>query len=487
MSGSSTGDETNSDDVSLNDLSVNHNNNLFQGTVAETCVDALAHMELAAESLTTEDLDPSKPKINEDQQFLLGNNSGYHAPEDSSNLWNKAITTLAKGKCNSKDKGRAENEEPKRLSAYDMSHLIDGSINGGQAPSIKDEKKKKKTEVVPSSEFSIDGESAILWGDDPEKAYFAYMLEQEAEHRAMEGKDQDDSLMAESARQELMNGLGGGVSSFEEDDTTLGNPSKVLGGWDPSTVGAGPSVQISTLTPSYQNQGSSQQRDKDGHLIIPNVIYVQDGTDPDPKVQPRTWNGKNDKTKASDTKQKPEQALPPTPRKSGNKSKAATKQLDHGRDGNVVEDLQRPKSGWYANRLMIGAALFFLVLTTGLVAALIVYRNHYVEEEATSPPIATTTANGNNLDANDDFPIVPPLAAPVPDFTNAPSPSPSSLYPTTSLFKKQDDDEGGEDNEGEFVVPESTQQPTWMPTELPTWSPTGKKLIPVPAVTFSSL
>ena len=342
--GSSTGDETNSD-VSLNDISANHNNNLFAGAVAETCVDALAHLQITADACDAEELNPLKgrPKEEEerDTEYLLADNSDYQAPVsyETANLWNKAITTLAKGKASNKAKPRAsagrkgvdvEERDADQgrikggLSAYDMSHILDGSIHGGDMPDKnEDQANGRKSKVVPSSEFSIDGESAILWGDEPEKAYFAYMLEKEAEARALEGKDQDDSLMAESTRRELLRGAARGTSSLgEEDDTTLGNPSKVIGGWDPSTV-AGPSIQISSLTPS------SQKVDAEGRLIIPNVIYVQDDLCPDPRVYRRTWEGQekeHEKRRSSQSrdKQPPEQARESrSPRQLGNKSKAA--------------------------------------------------------------------------------------------------------------------------------------------------------------------
>lgn len=289
MSGSSTGDETNSEtDISLNDLSANHNNDLFAGAVAGTCVDALAHMEIAAESLAPQDIaskiprkkkNKQHPQPKEDTQYLLADNSEYHTPVayESRNLWSKAITTLAKDKGDNKKErevntGKTKGKLSSYLSSYDMADILDGSINGGEKPAVVNDnqgKRRKSSTVVPSSEFSIDGESAILWGDDPEKAYFEYMLEQEKEQRAMDGKDADDSLMAESARKDLLRSGPAAGAPSDEDDTTLGNPSRVFSGWDPSTV-AGPSVQVSSLTPTSQ-----QQRDQDGRLIIPNVIYVQ--------------------------------------------------------------------------------------------------------------------------------------------------------------------------------------------------------------------
>lgn len=495
-SGSSTGDETSTgDDVSLNDLSANHNNDLFAGTVGETCVDALARMEIAAETCAKDleplHLEPLPPNDIDDTEYLLAGNgsSNYRAPEDSANLWNKAMTTMAKGKCNKTAKQEAVDMQETgpgkiepgsrgtgRLSAYDMTQIIDGSINGGEATSQTKSKHK-----VASSEFSIDGESAILWGDDPEKAYFAYMLEQEAEQRAMEGKDQDDSLMADSTRKELMEGLGGGASSLE-DDTTLGNTSKVLGhGWDPSTI-AGPSQQISSLTPSFNNP-SSQQRDKDGRLIIPNVIYVQDGTDPNPQVKPRTW-GDEEQDKHNKSSRSKKAADPP--RFGGTKSKAAADRLEE-EDANAGNRYLSYKSGWYANRVLIGAALFFLVLTTGLVVVLILYRNHL--ESQTPPPASIANTN---LGANGNPYVPPPSVAPIFIYTpppskgptEAPSPAPFTVRPTIDLFKKNDNNFNGGNDQPVVrptweptwfptpAEPEPTPDPTWDPTEAPTWAPT---------------
>ena len=480
-SAGSTGDETpDSDDVSLNDLSANHNNELFAGTVATACVDSLANVdflppdELETEQINNTSTSRTKKKLqDEDKQYLLADNSEY-APvvgDESANLWNKAMTTLAKGKCSKEDEQQqgtakysnsssvVDGEDarlPKKAAkpAFDMAPiLMDESIDGGRAPSIDPNAKRPSGRVVPSSDYSIDGESAMVWGDDPEKAYFSYMLEQEAEQRAMEGKDQDDSLVGESVRQELLNNNNRNeddANTFDEDSTTLGHGSKAMG-WDRSTVvGTSAMGGVSTLTPSHL--ASSQERDKNGRKIIPNVIYVQDGTNPKPEAT------------FVKSKQKPREQA----RASGNnrrsnsaKNKTVPKQVDGGYEDPNNDDASRrePKPGWYTNRILIGFALFFLILTTGLVAALIVYRNHYADE-------TTTTTGSSNLDENGN-PIVPPTQAPI--ISNS-----RTFTPTISLGKKDDSDNEAEDdeeeNEDETKLP--TAEPTWLPTGAPTWIPT---------------
>ncbi|CAB9514496.1 expressed unknown protein [Seminavis robusta] len=164
MSGT-TGSSTGSSDVSLNDLSANHNNELFANAVADSCVDALAQMDLfpppeqALEDGTLQDDDSSsKPKPKEDKQFLLADNTGYvDVMGETENLWNKAITTLSKNKAETPKmlpnsstyedldtngvagKTLGKGEFAKKKAAYDMSPImLDGDITGGEAPGMSD-------------------------------------------------------------------------------------------------------------------------------------------------------------------------------------------------------------------------------------------------------------------------------------------------------------------------------------------------------------
>jgi hypothetical protein len=48
-----------------------------------------------------------------------------------------------------------------------------------------------------------DDDDALVWSNDAEKAYFAYMLQQEKERRALKGKDEEDSLVGASTIGEM--------------------------------------------------------------------------------------------------------------------------------------------------------------------------------------------------------------------------------------------------------------------------------------------
>ena len=573
-SGASTGETTTTNDshsdVSLNELSVTHNNALFAGTVTGACVDSLANVEFGslagadgnsselvtepmrnttvrkihalAEATSARKKKPVVPKpilIEEDRQYLLANtntNEEYaQVLDESANLWSKAMNTLGNkgGKNTTADTSNmimssSDDELPSHLldtttnsslpaspaskKAFDMSHiLLDESFGGGEAPTaemtpdhnniiVASNKKKRSQMVTPSSDYSIDGESAILWGDDPEKAYFAYMLEQEAEQRAMRGQDQDDSLLGESTRQELMHHRGNmyRTSSYdddnenttlEEDDNdtnhfTLGQASKVFG-WDPSTVNGGGNTTstlngtkeggISTLTPSGFAQFPIPA---DGAAPgLPNIIYVQDGTDADPQVKSRNW----DKT-VTTTAEQPRSSKRSTKKNPHKGVGASTKQLDDDDDEEGHVQRQEAPKEWHASRILIGFALFFLVLTIGLVAALIIYRNHYAT--VTDP---TTEATASNLDEYGN-PMVPTIPTSLPLLP--PSLSPIYPQPTTPKPTAKWEDDGDEEDvldddeeqqdgatestEGPIVVDDGkpTGVPTWVPTTPPTWVPT---------------
>lgn len=461
-SADSTGEETLDSDVSLNELSVNHNNKLFSGAV-DACVDALVNVGyMTPDELETEQANKTtsrrrttnREKLQEeDKQYLLADNSDY-APvveEESANLWKKAIKTVTKGKCNKED-GIEEQAKISSSSggigydkkcgkpAFDMDPImVNESMDGGNEPPSSSSSQAKAAfgQGLTSSDYSIDGESAILWGDDPEKAYFAYMMEQEDEKRALEGKDQDDSLVGDSVRQELLNNRHQEeTGTLDGDSTTLGHASKALG-WDHSTAvgasgGTGTGV-VSSLTPSHL--ANSQDRVNGGRL--PNVIFVSDGTHPNPHAQFVTpepaWRGNESSTLRNGTAK--------------SKSKAATpKPLGDGQDNpnaSVIED-----KGWYTNRLLIAFALFFLILTAGLVAALIVYRNNYSGE--------TSATSSSNLDENGN---------PFPTF--APTPLPTKKQDT--YYETNDEDDAFLGN-----AKRPTVSPTWTQTAEPTWKPTWK-------------
>ena len=487
-SAGSTGDETADSDISLNDLSVDHNNELFAGAVADTCGDAMASAMFSPSEgeLATEQHSNTKkkkfgssarspaskviPDEDDDKRYLLADNSDYAAGvvlDESANLWSKAMTTIGKGKSSREDENNQmpnsssaavdsddDGQFPKKKAArpaFDMGPiLMDESIDGGMADPHSTSPARK---AIPASDYSIDGESAMVWGDDPEKAYFAYMMEQEAEQRAIDGKDQDDSLLGESVRQELMNHQPEDEVTFDGDSTTLGHGSKAMG-WDRNTAIESSNIgNVSSLTPS-QLASSQEQKDKKARVVIPGVIYLQDGTDPSP----------DDASYADKEQAPPEKSkgfFGGIRRNSSAKNKAAPKQLDDrpNAPNNMDTSEGGDRSGWYTNRILIGFALFFLILTTGLVAALVVYRNNYAEE--------TTTASAN-LDENGN-PIMAPTQAPI-------IRNPRTFVPTFSLGKKEDDDafvEAAEDDEDdEPEEPAPTGEPTWEPTGVPTWMPT---------------
>lgn len=475
-SAGSTGEETLDSDISLNEISVDHNNELFAGAVASACVDSMVTAVLSPSSegeIATEQRNniskkkrlalgssarspatKKTPDEDDDKRYLLADNSDY-APavvlDESANLWNKAMTTIGKGKSNTDDENdklpnsssaAVDSDEggqfPKKKAAkpaFDMGPiLMDDSLDGGMADSVDPNSKSPARQTIPASDYSIDGESAMVWGDDPEKAYFAYMMEREAEQRALDGKDQDDSLVGESVRQELMNQQPEDDVSFDGDSTTLGHGSKAMG-WDRNTAIESSNLgKVSSLTPS---QLAGSQEHKNGK-VIPGVIYLQDGNDPVPE----------------DADSPPEQSrfFGGFRRSSSVKNKSVPKQLDAGHDNpnNTSAPEREDKSGWYTNRILICFALFFLILTTGLVAALVIYRNNYTDDN---------TSASSNLDDNGN-PIEPPTQAPV-------IRNPRTFVPTISLGKKQDDDE--------FIdpeVPAATTEPTWFPTVAPTWMPT---------------
>ena len=63
-----------------------------------------------------------------------------------------------------------------------------------------------KNVQCPYYDSDVDGmadEDAIVWSSDAEKAYFAFMLEQEKERRALRGKDDQDSLVGSSTLGEM--------------------------------------------------------------------------------------------------------------------------------------------------------------------------------------------------------------------------------------------------------------------------------------------
>ena len=338
--------------------------------------------------------------------------------------------------------------------AFDMgSILLDDSIDGGMAPSVDPDSSSLARQIIPVSDYSLDGESAMVWGDDPEKAYFAYMMERDAEQRALDGKDTDDSLVGESIRQELMNQQPEDEVTFDGDSTTLGHGSKAMG-WEPSTAIESSNVgNVSSLTPS-QLAGSQEQRDKNGK-VVPGFIYLQDGNDPGPEHQ--------DVKEQAPTKGS--RFFGGFRRNSAAQSNSVPKQLDDEPDNanNANISDRENKSGFYTNRILICFALFFLILTTSLVAALVIYRNNHAEE---------TASVSSNLDENGN-PIVSPTQAPV-------IRNPRTFAPTLSIGKKEEDDEFIEDEEEDeddddpevLAGPVLTAEPTWLPTSEPTWVPT---------------
>ena len=518
---SGSADESISSDVSLNELSANHNNELFAPTVVAACADALSHqVEMAgSHDLETEQVNNTHNNNNrkaEEREHLLATTSSsnynnynlysgdYHnsqAVDESANLWNKAMTTLAKSKCSktaSSNKNKNDNdEEPAdegpnpntHLSAYDMGAVLDGSINGGEfppdskkkdSPGASPKKRSNHQQIVPSSDYSIDGESAIVWTDDVEQNYFKYMMDQEALHRAQIGKDQDDSLLGGSTREELLNAMatghqgggGGGTSTFDEDDTTLGHGSKIFG-WDQTVVGAS-AAGGSSLTPSLFRGATL---DKDGQLIIPNVIYVSDGNNNTPvssfakqpggATKSRRWNSNNNSTikNNKNNKSPANNTEPSTPSsaKSSSKSKkqqhaaAAAAAANKHLDDEDVEVAQPPKSPCHANRILIGAAIFFLLLTTGLVAALIVYRNHYNDSVNNNNTSSSSALGENTNDPGTDLDV----------------PSPADATPSPTLAKKTNDDEFYfDDDEEENDEVEETDIPSEIPTAAPSSVPT---------------
>ena len=104
MSGT-TGSSTASSDVSLNDLSANHNNDLFANAVTDSCGDALAGIDILQSASEDEFHSADEgiggggksPLPNEEKQLLLADNTGYvDVAGETENLWNKAIKTVTK-------------------------------------------------------------------------------------------------------------------------------------------------------------------------------------------------------------------------------------------------------------------------------------------------------------------------------------------------------------------------------------------------------
>lgn len=495
VSGTSTEEEEEDhDDVGLNELSANYNNLLFASTIVGACVDAFAssfNADLPSSHdnnnnsdylddsrdlhrVDTELVGNTTAGKDEDRQHLL-HGAGYdssiqgeymQAADESNKLWSKAMTTLAKGKGSTNNKGETlpewfnsnENKSP----AYDMDAiLLDGSITGGGTKldgrnQAKQENIRRSNKIIPSSDYSIDGESAIVWTDDIEGNYFKYMMDQEKQHRAELGKDQEDSLLGGSTRDELLHASGTGhqegTSTFDEDDTTLGHGSKVFG-WGSTVVGAASAAgNASTLTPSFRGA----THDKNGRVIIPNVIYVSDGNTPDQKVTPRKWPHKG-----------ADQWKP--------KKRRATKKLDED-DEEKGGILQAPKSPCHAHRLLIAAALFFLLLTTGLVAALIIYRNRFVHKSGNSASSSAALGEaGSSAPYFDPNIVIPPSTAPI-----------ETPYPTVSIAKKVDEtysptmalDAVTDDIVEDVVIAKPTLRPTFLPSSspisaFPSFAPTG--------------
>jgi len=100
-----------------------------------------------------------------------------------------------------------------------------------------------------ASKYAYEDDSVLLWSDDPEKEYFAYMLSQEQEQRARKGKSAEDSLIGNSTIEEIQmhnqwkqhgghydSGAGEEDSGDDDDDLPVRDPNIVVNPEDDDTA-----------------------------------------------------------------------------------------------------------------------------------------------------------------------------------------------------------------------------------------------------------
>jgi hypothetical protein len=175
--------------------------------------------------------------------------------------------------------------------------------------------------TTPHETDDLD-DSVLLWSDDPEKAYFEYMLQQEQEQRAQRGQSAEDSLIGDSTIGEILEAGPFGDSpwrpSADDNDTKTGTmegfslaassqkellaPHTPWRQLDDNPVSI---VEFSTSTPSKgkkqdKSKRASSSQEAPGYYSTqhPTVIYVAEKS----PSTPRTITSKDDWLENSDYK-----------------------------------------------------------------------------------------------------------------------------------------------------------------------------------------